>query len=266
MNRCITGVFAATIVVTSVPVHASPNASATQPSASACSDGSRAGAIISLRDAFEHPIDDGPTLRFLGLLTAMDAAHQGAVVANITKLGVAAAAVPADAEAGCSTDLGYRTIRGLTLIANKWNIDSGDRTFELLTQRLELALASLGNEAALAPFGLHARDLTMASAFSKDCDTGNRDARTVRVREPGYPAFARANRVTGLITLRLTLNDEGLVRAVTLMKSTAGDHPGAQSLVDESVLAAALTTYEPALVKCKPVPGTYVFRADFFGK
>jgi hypothetical protein len=245
---------AALIAGMSAPAFAAPPVTAATP---ACSDGSRGGATISLGDAFAHAIDDAPTLRFLARLTEMDAAGQRDVIERVTKLGIPAATGPADAETGCLTELGYRTIRGLTLLANLWNVGEGAPAFALLTRRLEMALVSLDSDAALAPFGLRASDLS-AERPASSCDSPHRDARTVRVHHPTYPLVARAGRTTGSILVRIALNREGFVRTATVLRSSAGERPGAQSLADESVLSAAATTYDPEVVACKAIAGTYI--------
>ncbi|GAC1299476.1 MAG: hypothetical protein NVSMB19_03750 [Vulcanimicrobiaceae bacterium] len=261
MKRRSALLVALVIAVTPPPAYAGPAAPA-----AVCSDGSRGGATISLRDAFARPIDDVPALRFIAALAEMDAARRRDVLANVAKLGSRDLSGPADAESGCITELSYRTVRALALVANLWRVKEGDGSFALLTRRVEKALASLADDAALAPFALHASDLSAERADPASCEPPQRDARTNRVRKPAYPVVARYGRASGSIMVKVELNRDGLVRSATDFRANVGDAPGAQSLIDEAVLTAAATTYDPEVIACKRSAGAYLFRIDFSGK
>lgn len=245
---------------------AAPVPAASAPAARpVCSDGSAGGSSISFDDAFAHPIDDAAALRFISLLANMDGARQRAVLAKIRSDRTN---VPAngDLDAGCLTETSYRTLRAATLISINWNIDSGDEIFQKLVDRLALAFTALDRNEALALFGTTAAELAGGSSQVGICDTPDRDARAIHAVEPTYPPIARAYRTTGDVVVRVALDNFGLVRSVTLLRSTAGSGSGAEALTQSAIAAAASSTYAPKIVQCKGVAGAYAFIVTFSGR
>lgn len=246
-------------------VLAAPTPAPTASSVPACSDGSRGGATFSGVDVFGHDIEDAKTLRFFARLQSFDLPHQRAVLKRMANIDPHEGK-PSEAELGCTTELSYRTLRGLTLVEGAWGLDPSDPVFDAFVKRLEGALRNLGDDLALAPFGLVASDIAVSASTPSSmsaCATPDREARTVRVHQPMFPPLARANRVTGTVRMRIVLNAEGFVRAITLLRTSAEDSIGARALVDESMLAAALSSYEPKIVACVPTAGVYVFIAGY---
>ncbi len=243
---------------------ATPKTVVTPSPVATCSDGSPAGNTITFQDVFAHTIDDTATLRFIAELVAMDEAHQRTVLANLRKSDDVAP-VAADFDAGCLTESSYRIARALALVAEYWTVDTRDERFDRLTHRIEKALAAPTDDATLAPFGIHARDLADPAPVTT-CDVPDHDARTIHAKQPTYPAIARTTRTTGLVKVRVAVDPFGLVRSVSLIESTAGVGPGPQALVESSIASAAASTFDPRLVSCKGLAGAYIFKADYLGR
>lgn len=232
--------------------------------AATCSDGSAPGGNITCQDVFAHPIDDARTLRFIAVLAATDAAHQRTVLADLQNSNDVAP-VSADFDAGCLTEASYRIARAIATVAVYWNVDTADALFDRLTHRIEKVLASPNDEGELAPFGIVAHDLE-SPAPVKTCDEPDRDAVTIRAKEPTYPPLARVTRTTGRVKVRIALDSSGLVRSASLLESTAGDGPGSESLVKAAIATAAASTFAPRFVSCQGVASVYLFAVDFQGR
>lgn len=231
----------------------------------ACSDGSASRAAFSYADVFGHEIDDPRLLRFYQRLAAMDGRRQAAVIASVKRLGSVVSDVPADYEADCRTELTFRTMRALGTIESLWRVDTRDATFDLMARRVELAVAAPDRDTDLAPFGLTAADLEPERSAPTACANPAINAKLRVAKQPSYPETARLSRTTGTVTLRVSLDPDGLVRSVKLLKDEIHG-PSEEALVDEATFSAALSSYDAEISACRPIAGSYVFRADFAGR
>jgi TonB family protein len=93
------------------------------------------------------------------------------------------------------------------------------------------------------------------------CANPDRNARAVAVDPLRYPDFARMQGQTGLALIAVSLDERGSVQNVAVYKSS-----GASSLDESALTSARKSTYEPGLHSCLPVPGTYLFRAEFIAR
>jgi TonB family protein len=73
-----------------------------------------------------------------------------------------------------------------------------------------------------------------------------------------YPAMARIMGQTGTVLVKVSLTETGAVDGVAVY------HSSRSSYLDQAALNAAQHAhYRPELFRCVPVPGAYLFRADF---
>jgi TonB family protein len=81
--------------------------------------------------------------------------------------------------------------------------------------------------------------------------------RMVRAVEPETPALAQQQGITGTVRVRVSLDAGGQPVAVRIQQSPS-------AILNSSAIAAArLSTYEPALRDCVPVPSDYLFSVSF---
>ncbi len=86
-----------------------------------------------------------------------------------------------------------------------------------------------------------------------------RDVQTISVTQPEFPASAAATTTrTVTVLVEVIVDEYGKVQSLRIKTSS-----GSLALDDAAMRAANATTYSPKIVNCKPVSGTYVFRADF---
>jgi TonB family protein len=86
----------------------------------------------------------------------------------------------------------------------------------------------------------------------------NGEATVTNAAYPEYPnsASRQYGPVTALV--RVTIGTNGTVLAASIYTST-----GSADLDRAALRAARASTYAPKLVNCRPVTGTYIFRAEF---
>jgi len=84
------------------------------------------------------------------------------------------------------------------------------------------------------------------------------DVLTTRAIEPDYPQSAIRERATGSVQVKVTVDATGSVLTATIYKSSRN-----VALDSAAVAAARASSYAPARVRCEPVGGSYLFRADF---
>jgi protein TonB len=90
------------------------------------------------------------------------------------------------------------------------------------------------------------------------CAQPHLDAATKNAVQPEYPEIAREQGASGIATVNVSLDAHGNVTAVSIAKST-----GNAVLDQEALKAAKMSTFTPEVVDCKPIGGTYFFKADF---
>jgi TonB family protein len=124
---------------------------------------------------------------------------------------------------------------------------------------LTLALEAFSPVQAFAPAqSLSAQPAGGATVAAAACTHPNADA---LVTSPVQPAFPHGLTVQGTAVARVTIAANGSVAQVRISQSSGN------AQLDRAVLdAARSSTYSPKLVNCKPVEGTYLFRAEFAPK
>jgi hypothetical protein len=235
---------------------------------------------VKLQDSFSHSIVEVPTLRFFALIFHATSSVQRKMFALASKpvnrrtLNSLGATV---AEACAGEEIAYRAARAEVLLLSSWTkIATDDQNFANLENSLLVAVASLAVrsqlatsdvDAALAPFGTTLGTLDAApspSAAAPGCPP-DADAKVLRPTQPEYPMLAVAKRASGLVKIRVTLDDQGLVEEADVFDAPSGD-AGVEALENESVVAAASSTYAAQIKECKAVSGSYLFNAQFDSK
>jgi hypothetical protein len=90
------------------------------------------------------------------------------------------------------------------------------------------------------------------------CANPNRNARALAVAPLKYPEFAGTLHQSGVAQVAVSLDQRSVVQGVAVYKTS-----GVGSLDEAALTSARNSTYEPGLRSCLPVPGTYLFRAEF---
>jgi hypothetical protein len=83
---------------------------------------------------------------------------------------------------------------------------------------------------------------------------------------PSIPAFPEAARVNGesyVVDVAVAIDAAGRVVDAWPVTQFADADAGTNALVTATIDAARKSSYSPAIALCHPVPGTYLFRADF---
>ena len=115
---------------------------------------------------------------------------------------------------------------------------------------------SLSISLAVAPVASAAQPLPNATVCAKP----HVDAHAVHLMEPAYPNSARLRALSGTVTVKVTLDETGMLQAVSIYKSS-GDADLDQAALD----AAQKSTYAPEFENCRPVGGAFLVRMDFTG-
>jgi hypothetical protein len=231
---------------------------------------------LGLRDAFAHPVQDVPTLRFLALIYNSTPEQQRKSFA-LAKKEVdprTLEALKATVDKTCAGDeISYRAARAEILLLSSWKqIATGDQNFANLQDSLLVAIASLAVrgslsadsiDAALSPFGTNLAVLSASGAPSASGCVPDSDAKVLKTTQPEFPLLAVAKRATGAVRVVVTLNDQGLVENASVYDAPDGDQGAVDAFQDSSVLAAASSTYAPEIEKCKPVRSVAIFRAEY---
>lgn len=90
------------------------------------------------------------------------------------------------------------------------------------------------------------------------CANPNVPAHVLQAVDPVYPDAAAQEHVYGTVLVAVTLSDTGAVVSTVISKSSGNDS------LDQAALHAAQTSqYAPDYINCRPVGGTYLFRAIF---
>lgn len=96
-----------------------------------------------------------------------------------------------------------------------------------------------------------------ASPATTACTTPNSPARAVRTIQPTTPTNARQLNISGEVFVTVTLDAQSRVVSAAIAKSP-------NALLDDAALAAArASTFQTAVVNCKPVGGSFSFLVDF---
>ncbi len=231
--------------------------------------------------AFAYDLRPPAILRFITALDALPARDQKRVFDE----AVAAASSPGEAAAKSAIaatcpdlDEIYGQSRALYLVSNEWTLRelANAKRFSAFADVVDAAVSALKlgdaldpalRQAALAPFadlpGLAAPSPAPEAAANEPCAQADAPAHTVHLVTVSYPPVAAAAATSGTIKVKVHLDSFGYVRDASVFDSTAPARIGSDDLVRESILAAAATTYAPAIKACKQVAGTYLFRADF---
>ena len=98
-----------------------------------------------------------------------------------------------------------------------------------------------------------------ASPTPPPCARPHMDAMMTRPVQPNYPESARTQGATGTVQGKVSLDPSGGVISTSIYKSSGNAE------LDRAALAAAHESiYSPEIEDCRPVVGTYLFRANFF--
>lgn len=97
-----------------------------------------------------------------------------------------------------------------------------------------------------------------ADVATPGCAQPDREARTIDTVQLQAPEIAREQGLTGTAQVEVTLRPDGGVQSVAIYKSS-----GSTALDDAALAAARQTTYAAARRNCEPVPGSYLFTAEF---
>ncbi len=90
------------------------------------------------------------------------------------------------------------------------------------------------------------------------CANPNVPAHVLEAVDPVYPDSAAQEHVFGTVLVAVTLSTSGAVVSTAISKSSGND------ALDQAALhAAQASEYAPDYVDCRPVGGTYIFRAIF---
>ncbi len=98
-----------------------------------------------------------------------------------------------------------------------------------------------------------------ATAAPPACRTPYQDATSPNQVPPDYPEAARSQGLGPVTVLvQVTISPSGSLQGAKIYQSSNN------MSIDQSALSAARqSTYSPKIVACKPVEGTYLFRAQF---
>jgi len=110
-----------------------------------------------------------------------------------------------------------------------------------------MVLATTGNPSAKTPEPEKARNIEIVAAPKA----------VVRV-QPSYPEELRQRRIGGEIGLRILIDEKGAVQAIAVVNPT---HP---YLNYSAVQAIRRWTFEPVLIKGKPVPVMFLYSYNFY--
>lgn len=99
---------------------------------------------------------------------------------------------------------------------------------------------------------------TRGNGSGAACANPNVPAHVIAAVDPVYPDSAAQQHVYGTVLVAVTLSDTGAVVSTSVEKSSGNE------ALDASALHAAQTSeYAPDTINCRPVGGTYIFRAIF---
>jgi TonB family protein len=93
---------------------------------------------------------------------------------------------------------------------------------------------------------------------SADCSAPYSNGRIVSAAQPEFPENARIHGESGSVVLNVSTDANGAVSNVAVATSS-----GYADLDRAAILAAKNSTYEPGRFRCKALPATLVFEADF---
>ncbi len=230
---------------------------------------------------FGYELRSQPILHFLTALVAATEAEQrqvvdAAVIANSSK--AYAEVLHATSKLCPSSDALNGSSRAYYIVASEWKgrNDVQARQSGVFFNVLSTAISTLANgegltseqqSEAVSPFPIGWTSTPKAVLPPNGaCAQPDSPANTIRVAQPVYPPVAIATRTTGIVDVLVSLDENGYARSVQVVKSTMHDSIGARAIEQESIVAAAATTYAPDVVRCRPVAGHYVFTSDFLGK
>jgi hypothetical protein len=234
-----------------------------------------------LPSAFAYEITSAPVLHFLSQIKSVPEREQKHVFERV--INAASSPAQRDLEVAeqrvCPTlEQIYARTRALIFVANEWTfggLHDADK-FSIFAAIVGDAITalSLGEEltpdqhrAALLPFQTLPHDVGPGERAGlgegKPCAQPDAPAQTIHAVAPIYPAMAGASGTAGRANILISLNADGDVQAAKSFGNTFGDRPGADDLVNAAILAAAASTYLPAVHECKAIAGRYVFVVEF---
>ena len=99
---------------------------------------------------------------------------------------------------------------------------------------------------------------TRGNGSGAACANANVPAHVIQAVDPVYPDAAAKEQIYGTVLVAVTLSDTGAVVSTMIQKSSGNE------ALDASALSAARESeYAPDYINCRPVGGTYIFRAIF---
>ncbi len=99
---------------------------------------------------------------------------------------------------------------------------------------------------------------TRGNGSGSACANPNVPAHVIAAVDPVYPDAAAKDQIYGTVLVAVTLSDTGAVVSTVISKSS-----GNQALDAAALHAAQASEYAPDYVNCRPMGGTYIFRAIF---
>ena len=225
--------------------------------------------------AYAHEIVDARTLAFIAYVKDMNYRERSAARKRAAKPVLNSDELDRALTADCSFDeVEYRTARFTYAAARYWTAHEaldveGAARLAIASLLLKDRISAATRDATLAVFAtgiddLDARIAKTALPPAQDACLGSIDARAASVNQPFYPAIARIFKVSGRVSILVSLDEHGYVKSATLYgKDLEPPKAAGDDLVDQSVLSAGTTDYTPAFVRCKPQPGSYLFRAVY---
>ena len=120
------------------------------------------------------------------------------------------------------------------------------------------ALATPSPAPSAAPSASPLPSAPISSDPSQACAIANGPAALINYVRPQYPDAARMEGASGTALVLVNVDAQGFNRSQRIFKSSGN------AMLDQAALTAARnSTYQPAFAQCTPVPGQYLFRADF---
>ena len=229
--------------------------------------------FVTLDDAFANPITDVITLRFIAFVENMAPKDQTLTLKRVLvpQLPAAHTEIEAAEQIGCpQPQIGMRTARLLYALSSRWQPSNTSDTI-VSAARWAIGALQIRNrigvpilDSTLAGFGT--TYAALAAPVASTACSPDRAATATQAVQPPYPSFAGANGIGGTVLVKVSLDTEGLVTAASLFKRDVPPGQGGDELARVSLAAAASSNYEPAVMSCKAIDGSYLFKADFHVK
>jgi len=176
--------------------------------------------------------------------------------------------------AGCLGPLvSQAAVRAANELSVSWSDLPAEKVDAFVAKRLILALAAEAARQSLpadtlaaALDGMLAPQSGPASAapVAASCTAADSTPKLAHAVQPQYPVDPHALQVSASVRVRVQFDGLGLKRSVSLYAAHyAVDGEDHAALVEASLVAVALSSFEATTPGCPIAPGTYLFRYDF---